>query len=180
MKRSKVKADCRADTRGGRWAGIPVCLIKSAAYRDLGLWARAALVELVARMNGSNNGKLHLSTTELCEAIGTTNRRKACAVMVELMEHGFIDVTAEGQWKQRQAREYRLTFVTMKRGNLIEAATNEYLSWKPKVKSGGDGVSPGKAQSGNGVSPPAERVGDGALPRFLAHRQKTARNVCRW
>jgi hypothetical protein len=49
MARSKVKADYRADTRGGSWAGLPVCLIESPAYRHLSLYARAILVETPPR-----------------------------------------------------------------------------------------------------------------------------------
>ena len=94
----KVKADCRADTRGERWAGIPTVLIKSAAYRDLSLHARAVLVELVARMDGYNNGKIGVSSRELVEALRCTPRYIGPAI-ADLMDHGFIDVAAEGHWK---------------------------------------------------------------------------------
>ncbi|MDB5662874.1 MAG: hypothetical protein JWN59_1212 [Sphingomonas bacterium] len=61
MARSKVKADYRADTRGGSWAGLPVCLIESPAYRHLSLYARAILVEITAKMRGWNNGEIAVS-----------------------------------------------------------------------------------------------------------------------
>ena len=139
MARGKVKADCRADTRGGSWAGIPKCLVDSAAHRDLSLHARAVLVELVARMNGYNNGAIAVSQRELQAAIGSTSRYIVAAI-AELMEHGMLDVAAEGQWKQRQARQYRLTFVTTK----TAPATNDYLRWTPPAKK--SGASHGEAE----------------------------------
>jgi len=131
MAKRRVKADCKADTRGGRWAGIPVCLIESAAYRHCSVHARAILVELVARMMGYNNGKIAVSQRQLVEALGCAPR-KIVRGIAELMEHGLIDVQIEGKWKERMARQYRLTFVTTKNG----PATNDYLRWKPTLKSG--------------------------------------------
>ena len=61
MARPKVKADHRADTRGGRFAGIPLAVIESVAWRHLGLPARAILVELVSAFNGYNNGNIVMS-----------------------------------------------------------------------------------------------------------------------
>lgn len=131
MARRRVQADCRADTRGGRWAGIPVCVIESAAYRHCSVHAKAILVELVSRMNGYNNTKIALSQRQLTDAL-KCSPRKVVRCMAELMEHGLIDVHSEGKWKERMAREYRLTFVSTKGA----AATNDYLRWKPMEKSG--------------------------------------------
>jgi len=131
MARRRVQADCKADTRGGRWAGIPVCVIQSAAYRDCSVHARAILVELVARMNGYNNGKIALSQRQLVEALGCAPRKVVRGV-AELMEHGLLDVPIEGKWKERMAREYRLTFVS----NKARSATNDYIHWKPTQISG--------------------------------------------
>ena len=41
---TKNKADCRADTRGGAWAGIPKVVLASEAYRTLTPFERAVLV----------------------------------------------------------------------------------------------------------------------------------------
>ena len=75
MTRRKVRADCRADTRGGRWAGIPICVIESSAYRDCGVHARAILVELVARLNGWNNGSIAASHRELRDLLHCSQRK---------------------------------------------------------------------------------------------------------
>lgn len=175
MSRKKKQADCRANNRGGRWAGIPICVIESIAYRDLGLWARAILTEIVARMNGYNNGSIAISLTQICTALGNSNRRKASLAIAELMQHGFIDVTAEGDRQERMAREYRLTFVNSVSNGKFVAATEEYRNWtqpelpvkdakkaapvqldrllknKAARKSSGNGASPDKGHIGNGV-----------------------------
>lgn len=82
-------------------------------------------------MMGYNNGKIAVSQRQLVEALGCAPR-KIVRGIAELMEHGLIDVQVEGKWKERMARQYRLTFVTTKNGS----ATNDYLRWKPTVKSG--------------------------------------------
>lgn len=126
MAGSKIKADCRADTRGGSWAGIPKCLIDSPAYRGLSLHARAVLVEMVGRMNGYNNGTLTAPQRELLASLHCSASMVSKAV-AELIEHGIVAVGADARWKDNRAREYRLTFVTTKG----TGATNDYLRWTP-------------------------------------------------
>lgn len=175
MAKRKARAPCRADTRGGAWAGIPVCVIKSPAYRDLSLWARAILVELVARMNGYNNGAIALSVTEICEALRNSNRGKAAKAIAELMEHGFIDVAMQADRRERLAREYRLTFVAT--AGPPFGAANEYKSWTPTKKSGGNTSSPEKGNSGNASLPVDDLSGNASLPRILIYKRKTAKFV---
>ena len=166
----RQKADCRADTRGGSWAGIPKVLIDSAAYRDLSLHARAVLVELTARMNGYNNGMIAVAQRELVESLGCSPNRIVTAI-ADLMDHGFLDVTVEGQWKARQARLYRLTFVSTK----TAPATNDYLRWTPlPKKSGATAPVAGDPQSATGAVAGPGRAATGAIARLVAHRRKTA------
>ena len=172
MGKRKARADCRADTRGGQFAGIPFCVINSPAYRDLGLWARAILIELVARMNGYNNGQIALSVAEICTALNNSNRGKAAKAIAELMEHGFIDLTAQADWKHKKAREYRLTFVTT--AHLPFGATNDYRNWEARKQNRGNGALPIEPVSGNGALPIDDSIGNGALPRLLAHKRKLA------
>lgn len=167
MAKSKVKADCRADTRGGPWAGIPLCVINSAAYRSLSLHARAILVEITAAMNGYNNGEIVRSQRQLKDAIGCHNR-KIISGLAELMEHGLIDVAAEAVWKERQAREYRLTFVTT-RGR---GATNDYLLWQPSKKSAGSTVEAEPSQSGSTVEAGRQMLGSTVEARPPQNWQK--------
>jgi hypothetical protein len=153
-RRAKQKADHRADNRGGPWAGLPHCVIDSLAYRDLSLWSRAVLTEIVREMNGYNNGEIGLSQRQLANRLGTSNFRQIGRAIAELMEHGFIDIAVEGKWKQRLARQYRLTFVNTGSPGRYRPATNEYRHWQPTRKSG---VEPGSAEAVD----PAEPVSAG-------------------
>jgi hypothetical protein len=177
MARAKAKADHRADTRGGAWAGIPLCVIESDAYRDLSLWARSILVELVARMNGYNNGEIAMSVSEITIALNNSNRGAIARGIAELVSHGLIDVSADAVWKRNLARQFRLTFVNTTSGGRFVAATNEYRNWVGARKSGGNSASPRNGLIGNGASLPAGHIGNGALPRLLAHKRKSAKNA---
>lgn len=165
----KVKADCRADTRGGPWAGIPVCVIKSAAFRDCSVHARAILIELVARMNGYNNGKIAVSQREFADAL-RCHARKVVRGIIELWEHGLLDVTVEGKWKERMAREYRLTFVSTKHAN----ATNEYRDWPSPVKSGVATVESENGRFAASVESEAQRIGATLESERRSRSRKTA------
>lgn len=169
MARRRVKADCRADTRGGRWAGIPVCVITSAAYRRCCVHSRAILVELVARMHGYNNGQIAVSHRELRDAL-RCSQRKIVRGLAELMEHGLIDVTADGKWKERMAREYRLTFVSTKQAG----ATNEYRNWTPRTQTGASAVGATQRQSAAAVGAEATATGSAAGADVEADRPETA------
>jgi hypothetical protein len=172
----KPKADQRADTRGGKWVGIPHAVIDSVSYRTLSLWARAALIEIVRRFNGYNNSRIVCSQRELAEALSTTNFRKIGAAIAELMEHGLVDVAAEGKWKERQAREYRLTFVSTGDTGTFRPATNDYQAWLPSTsrKSGVDDVSAESPLSADASSAMASFVADDVSARIAQHRQKAA------
>jgi hypothetical protein len=152
MARGKTKADHRADNSGGPWAGLPHCVLDSLAYRHLSLWGRAVLVEVVREMNGYNNGTIGISQRQLAERLHTSNFRSISKAIAELMQHGFLDVTAEGRWKQRLAREYRLTFINTGGPGTYRPATNEYRDWKPEEKSGVEPVSADKALAAEPVS----------------------------
>ncbi|TMJ19556.1 MAG: hypothetical protein E6G92_07205 [Alphaproteobacteria bacterium] len=135
MARGKVKAEHRADTRGAGFAGIPISVIKSEAYRHLNPMARCVLVEIVARLNGYNNGQIGLSFKELAHALNRKNEACFAPAIAELIKCGLVDVGLEAKWKQRLARTYRLTFVntTDSIGRPIKA-TNEYLDWTPEAQ----------------------------------------------
>ncbi len=173
MARGKAKTDHRADTRGGGWTGLPHVVQDSVAYRDLSLWARAVLLEIVREFNGYNNGEIVLSVSQICERLGNTNRGKAGRAIAELMEHGFIDVEADAKWKQRLAREYRLTFVTSGKFPALRPASNDYQRWGSEKIRGNDAL-PETPLTGNASLPEAERAGNAPLPDRFAALRKTA------
>lgn len=161
MARGKIKADHRADNRGGPWAGLPHCVLDSLAYRHLSLWGRAVLIEIVRTMNGYNNGEIGISQRQIAERLHTSNFRSISRAVAELMEHGLIDVSAEGKWKQRLARQYRLTFVNTGGPGHYRPATNEYRDWTPAKKSGAEPVS---AERTNPAEPVSAEAMDAAEP----------------
>lgn len=151
-RRSNKQAPHCADTtavsgvRG--FAGLPKCVIKSEAYRTLSLMARAILVELVALLDGHNNGCIHISYAELAARLNRKNQAPIGPAIAELVEHGLIDMSAESVWRARMAREYRLTFVNTSDaiGRTIKA-TNEYLNYRPGEKNDATDAVAGKRKS---------------------------------
>ena len=133
---SKQRADHRADLRGKPFVGLPAAVLYSPAYQQLGVVPRAILLELLGRFNGYNNGKIGMSYREMADRLNTKSLKSIGPAIVDLHGHGFIDVTAEGKWKVREARLYRLTFLSSGAHGQVRA-TNDYASWTPQeVKSG--------------------------------------------
>ena len=88
---------------------------RSKAYHDCSLYARCALIELMDRYNGINNGMIGLGVRELAHEL-KCHKDTAAKALSELddiglahpMTHGQRIVKTEG-W-QRLAVEWRLTF----------------------------------------------------------------------
>jgi hypothetical protein len=92
--------------------------------------ARAILFEIAGILDGHNNGCIHVSYAELAARLNRKNQAPIGPAIAELMQHGLIDLSAESVWRERKAREYRLTFVntTDSIGRTIKA-TNDYLKF---------------------------------------------------
>lgn len=149
MGRKRFQADQRADLRGGKFIGLPTVVHKSDAYRSLPVFERAVLTEMLATFNGYNNGKLVVSHRQLADALGNSNYRKISRAVAVLIERGLLDIATESVWKQRRAREYRLTFINSGTAPFVRPATNEYLHWQ---KNDADDVSARNVQSADDVS----------------------------
>ncbi|MGE3745631.1 MAG: hypothetical protein AB7G25_07985 [Sphingomonadaceae bacterium] len=174
MGRRKNQPDQRAMTRGAGFTGLPHVVQDSEAHRNLSLWARAILMEILRRFNGYNNGRIAISQRELAHALNTTNFRKIGTAIAELIKHGMIDVQIEGEWKQRQAREYRITFISTGDHTRHVQATEDYRSWSQPVKFCDDDVSARKGQSADDVSARREKAADDVSARIASHQRKTA------
>ena len=120
-------------------------------------------------MHGYNNGKIAVSHRELRDAL-RCSQRKIVRGLAELMEHGLIDVTAHGKWKERMAREYRLTFVSTKQA----AATNEYRNWTPRTESGASAVGAMQLKSAAAVGAKTAATGSAVEADVGAFRPETA------
>jgi biotin operon repressor len=85
-------------------------MMATPAWKSLSGNQRAIYVEMAARYNGSNNGRIHFSTREAASAVHIS-RATAWRALVVLQECGFIVQTTRGGFnvknKQRQAPEWR-------------------------------------------------------------------------
>lgn len=90
-----------------------IYMLNSPAFRSLTCQARAALIEISRRYNGSNNGFIGASVRDLAERcrIARGTARKALA---ELQERGFIECVTPGGFNRKapHASEWRLTWQT--------------------------------------------------------------------
>ena len=90
----------RSSGQLGSFVALPKYLLKSAAYGSLGLPARAALIEILARYNGINNGRLGISARTLAASL-SISRATGTRALNELCEKGFL----EGSTAKRILRE---------------------------------------------------------------------------
>jgi hypothetical protein len=140
----KHQADQRADLRGGKFIGLPTVVFTSEAWRlGLNSFDRDVHLQILAKFSGYNNGQIAISQREIADAIGNSNFRKIGRSIARQIEVGLLGIATEGLWKQRKAREYRLTYITANKPPFTTAATNDYLHWR---KNDADDVSARNAQ----------------------------------
>ena len=83
---------------------------RSTAYHDLSCNARGALIELIDRYNGCNNGAITLGVRELAYELGCSIST-AHAALRELDDAGLVQPMKVGSWRGKRASQYRLTFL---------------------------------------------------------------------
>jgi hypothetical protein len=106
--------------------------LRSGAWQSLSPNARALYVEMVARYNGSNNGRIHMSVREGADLL-RIGKNAAATALVQLQERGFIVVTRRGGFNLRHrdqmATEWRLTEFCCDLTNSF--ATKDFMKWVP-------------------------------------------------
>jgi hypothetical protein len=110
----------------GRFILIPHHVLNSLGYQATRPPARAALVELVKRYNGSNNGSIGLSSRDLARLCKISKDSAAKAIQ-ELENVGLIETVEKGSFNRgnRRASEFRLLWLPC---NLTGALpTKKYL-----------------------------------------------------
>jgi hypothetical protein len=111
-------------------------MMQTAAWKSLSGNQRAIYVEMAARYNGSNNGRIHFSTREAAQALHI-GRATAARDLAALVERGFIVATTRGGFnikdKQRQAPQWRLTEFNC--DVTFELPSKEFASWSPEFIS---------------------------------------------
>ncbi|EME68268.1 hypothetical protein H261_19199 [Paramagnetospirillum caucaseum] len=117
-----------ANGRNGcdRFVALPHYLLKSPAWMTMTPNAKALLIQLWARHNGTNNGEIGYSVRDAV-AIGLS-KDQAARALKELVERGFLRVGRESSFtlKSKAARTWILT------GEPIGAApaTKEFMRWQ--------------------------------------------------
>jgi hypothetical protein len=82
---------------------------RSEAWHELSVYGRCALIELIDRYNGINNGMIGLGVRELADALKCSH---GCAgnALRELDDSGLAHPVTGGLWRGKRATEWRLTF----------------------------------------------------------------------
>lgn len=105
-------------------------MMASAAWRHLDAFARAALIDIMARSYGYNNGKIPYSIRECAASLGI-GKSTAARALERLQDHGFIVPEVKGAfaWKVRHSTRWRLTEFPV--SDTGELATKEFMRWQP-------------------------------------------------
>lgn len=109
---------------------------RSQAYFDLSVHARCALIELIDRYNGINNGMIGLGVRELAKALKCSQGRASQALR-ELDDAGIARPITGGLWRGKRATEWQLTFHRCDKTNALPnkswPARREFTSASTKV-----------------------------------------------
>ena len=82
---------------------------RSQAWHELSLPARCALIELLDRYNGINNGMIGLGVRALADAL-KCSQATATRALHELDDSGLVTATTVGFWRGKRATEWRIAF----------------------------------------------------------------------
>jgi hypothetical protein len=122
---------------GPRFIQLFYWMFDTPAWKDLDAVARAIYLELTARYNGSNNGRIAYSARQAAEEL-KISKDTAARGLRDLQSHGFIVCEKRGAFhcKVRHASEYRLTIYD---SNLTDdyakkLCTKEFARW-PQIQN---------------------------------------------
>jgi hypothetical protein len=82
---------------------------RSTAYHGLSVYARSALIELLDRYTGINNGMIGLGARELAAELNCS-KNAAAKALGDLDDAGLARPTTPGVWRGKRATEWALTF----------------------------------------------------------------------
>lgn len=103
-------------------------LLRSAAWRALDCYARAALVELYAIYNGENNGELGMSERRLSGLLNCS-RSTARAALRQLVAHGFLKVSVRGSFHRKVSHATEWTLTEFPVGRALPS--KDFMRWTP-------------------------------------------------
>lgn len=116
---------------GGNFFMTPRRVLNSVAWRHLSLRGRAILQVFQSRHDGFNNGHLALAIKDIGKDLGDQAHGANARAVAELIEKGFLEMTAEADRRQGKVREYRLTFIASGQGKSTTPASHDYEAWRP-------------------------------------------------
>lgn len=117
--------------RRERFLSLRHWLLQSKAWRSLPGKARALYIELAARYNGSNNGRIPYSAREAIAALHIS-KSTAARLFKVLEDRGFIVCTKRGAFSlktTKDASEWRLTEYDS--DVPVAHATKDFMRWRP-------------------------------------------------
>jgi hypothetical protein len=115
----------RSKFPGGSFIQTPHYLFDCFAWTQLSVTARCAWHEVVRKFNGSNNGRLAVSTRDLGERL-RVSKDTAGRALKELVTYGFLAIMKQSSFNiKRLATEYRLTH--LKCDVTGELSTKEFM-----------------------------------------------------
>jgi hypothetical protein len=114
-----------------RYVGLRYWMLQSRAWRSLPGNARALYIELAARYNGGNNGRIPYSVREAKAALHIS-RDTASHLLGILQARGFLVCTKRGAFSLktvRDASEWQLT--EHNSDHPVAHATKDFMRWRP-------------------------------------------------
>ncbi len=127
-KRRRVNASGRNEGEG-QYAPLPYSVLQSPVWRSLSGPAVKVWLEIRARYNGSNNGKLTLSGDEGARLLHL-GKATVMRALTELQAKGFLVMKERGRWYGRQATTWRIT----EKACDGHPATNDWKHWRAPEK----------------------------------------------
>src|SRR5215469_3435698 len=117
--------------RAARHVRLYHWMMATPAWKSLNGNQRAIYVEIAARYDGSNNGRIPYSVREAAQALHI-GKATAARDLIVLEERGFIVVMARGAFnvKLKLATEWRLTEFNCDVTGALP--TKEFTKWSPK------------------------------------------------
>jgi len=97
-------ARSKGDKPSGKFAAVPLSLVKSPEFRSLGGNAVKLLLAIYAQYNGNNNGDLCAAWSVMHEQYGFSSRGTLNRALRELLETELIVRTREGYFQNPGGR----------------------------------------------------------------------------
>lgn len=130
MSRKKKGKGGQRDTvvyhKGEQFIGVAKSLWYSDAFRTLKPPAQILLLHFIFLAYPDRNGRIGMSHSKAAQ-IAQVNKATAGKYIEELMTRGFLQMRSHEMWRERKAREYRLTLCYCEG----RVPTEEFRNWIP-------------------------------------------------